>query len=146
MASALSHPPKNVWFMKLFKPRSIPKCCCFPVTCQHHVGDTVHVLGTLGLLFLDFWILCCANIIAMDVAQNTLEINHVCYSTQGLMDYFSIAHFKLKTLASCFSSEVLSIWALVISKIACQKRNSVKWLKSDFYLTFLFISNWLRPK
>lgn len=62
----------------------------------------IHVLAMLALPFLDFGILCCGNIIAMDIAQNMLEINHVCYSTQGLMDYFSIAHFKIKNTSFLF--------------------------------------------
>lgn len=56
---------KNVQFMKLFKPRSIPKCCCFPVTCQHHVGDACSRARNTGITIS--WLL------------NTLLCKHYCY-------------------------------------------------------------------
>lgn len=83
MVSALSLPSK-MHMMMLFKHKIIPRCCYFFVSYQCQVEEAGFCASDNRDAIFDCGILCCGNNIAMDVAQNKLEINHEC--TQVLMD------------------------------------------------------------
>lgn len=77
MVCALSLPPK-MHVVKVFKHKIIPKRCYFFVSYQCQVEEAGFCASYYWVAIFDFGILCCGNNIAMDVAQNTLEISHVC--------------------------------------------------------------------